>query len=68
MQSRVLSDPEFDPDEGVYFGLVGAGECDVPDDEGAVRLRLGGVFEPTRALARSVAVGRFRDHLRSASW
>jgi proteasome accessory factor A len=68
MQSLDLSYHDLDRDEGLYYGLVAVGECDPPDAEEILDSCLKGVAEPTRALARSVAVGRLKDHLVTASW
>lgn len=68
MQSLDLAYHDLDPEEGLYYGLVAAGECDAPDSETEVAKRETQVFEPTRAMARSVAVSRLGRSLVTASW
>lgn len=68
MQSLDLAYHDLDPDEGLFYGLVAAGECDGLDAEDEITRRETQVFEPTRALARSAAVTRLGAKLITASW
>ena len=68
MQALDLSYHLLDPDEGLYFGLLEAGEVAAQPTDEEIAARLATVFEPTRALARSVAISRFPDQVVTASW
>lgn len=65
LQSVDLSYHDVDPETGLYFALADAGETEpLPETADA----LDQVSEPTRARARGLAVARFAEHLKTASW
>lgn len=69
--SLVSFDLEYhnvDPEEGLHAALVQMGEVEPDPEPEALLARLEGVREPTRALARGLAVHRFRDQIETASW
>jgi proteasome accessory factor A len=68
LKSFDLEYSNVDPNEGLYWALIEAGIAEAPPANDEVIERLVDVFEPTRALARGVAVRNFRDRLIGASW
>ena len=66
-RSLDLSYHDLDPNE-LYEGVVAAGYILGEPDPADVTLRLTHICEPTRALARSVAVTRFAAQLTGVSW
>lgn len=65
LRSVDLSYHDVDPETGLYFALVDAGEAEsLP----AIGNALEQVSEPTRARARGLAVARFAEQLKTASW
>jgi hypothetical protein len=68
LRSFDLEYHNIDPDEGLYFALADSDEVEALPDEEEVRARLKTNFEPTRALARGLAVSKFREQLVTASW
>lgn len=59
---------DLDRNDGMYFGLLDAGEVVRRPEIECIEKRLHHVFEDTRARARSVAVRRFSKQLESLSW
>lgn len=55
----------IDPEESLFDALIEAGMIDEQQD---FQNRLHEPKEPTRALARSIAVARFGEHLSNACW
>jgi hypothetical protein len=62
MQSLDLEYHRIDGDGGLYHALVVQGQVDAPPNAGI------NFEEDTRARARAIAVTRFRDQLKTASW
>lgn len=57
-----------DREEGLYWALEESGAVEPAPPEEELETRLTQVFEPTRALARGIAVSKFSDRLLGASW
>jgi hypothetical protein len=57
-----------DPDESLHAALQELGSVETNPPEKELVPRLSDVFEPTRALARGVAVSNFKNYLRAVSW
>jgi Pup amidohydrolase len=57
-----------DPAEGLYAALAEMGSVEPLPYEEDLLDRLSGNFEPTRALARGLAVSKFSDRLLGVSW
>lgn len=57
-----------DREEGLYWALEDGGAVEPAPSEQDLEARLTQVFEPTRALARGLAVSKFSDRLLGASW
>lgn len=68
LKSFDLEYTNVDPEESLYWALVDNEAVEAPPSGEEVRARLGKVFEPTRALARAIAVSKFSDRLMGASW
>ncbi|MCH7944815.1 MAG: proteasome accessory factor PafA2 family protein [Armatimonadetes bacterium] len=68
MQSLDLEYHRIDGGEGLFPALLAAGAVDPGPDEADVALRQERVFEPTRAFARSVAVRKFKERIKTLSW
>ncbi len=60
IQSLDLAYHWLDEDQSLYYGLLDAGEVDNPPDKVEP--------EPTRAVARALAVQRFKEDLVTGSW
>jgi proteasome accessory factor A len=57
-----------DPEEGLHAALVQMGEVEPDPDEADLLACLDGVVEPTRALARGLAVRKFSKQIVTAAW
>jgi len=57
-----------DPEEGLFGALLSMDEVEPESSPAEIASRRTGVFEPTRARARSIAVTRFRDAIETVSW
>ena len=68
LQAFDLEYHNIDPDEGLYHALVSMGEVEDPVAPDEIGSRLEGCREPTRALARGLAVARFGTALKAACW
>ncbi len=68
LKSFDLEYSNVDPDEGLFWALAQSGEVAETISETDVLERLTGVFEPTRAFARGLAVSKFKDRMIGASW
>jgi proteasome accessory factor A len=68
LRSFDLEYHNVDPEEGLFHALVESGAVDQPPSHEEMESRLAGVFEPTRALARGLAVSKFSDRLLGACW
>ncbi|MFQ3677492.1 MAG: proteasome accessory factor PafA2 family protein [Fimbriimonadaceae bacterium] len=68
LQSFDLAYHNVDSEEGLYFALADTGEVEERPPADVVEPRLRTVFEPTRAMARGVAVRKFGKHLKTAGW
>lgn len=67
-QSLDLAYSNLDQEEGLFWALTSMGAVEDQPTQEEVNLRMSEVCEPTRALARSVAVRRFREKIRRISW
>ena len=68
LKSFDLEYSNIDREESLYWALVESGSIDAPFSDEDVLGRLERVFEPTRALARGLAVSKFSDRLLGISW
>ena len=68
LQALDLEYHRIDKGEGLFPALVAAGAVEAGPDEAEVALRQERTFEPTRALARSVAVRKFKGRIKTLSW
>lgn len=68
LQALDLEYHRIDSGEGLFPALVAGGVVEAGPDEAEVALRQKRVFEPTRALARSVAVRKFKERIKTLSW
>lgn len=59
---------DLDSEDGLYFALEQMGRVEPRPLEDLVLPRVDRSFEPTRALARGTAAGRFPDHIKAVSW
>ncbi len=68
LQSLDLEYHRIDGEGGLHVSLVQSDEVDPEPKPQEVERRTGTIEEPTRALARSVAVTKFSDRLSGANW
>jgi proteasome accessory factor A len=68
MQALDLEYHRIDDRQGLAFALQEMGALDPDPDASLVAERSTRVFEDTRARARSIAVGKFRERLLAVSW
>lgn len=68
LRSFDLEYTNVDRDEGLYWALEQQGDVEPAPPEEELEKRLEAVFEPTRALARGLAVSKFSDRLLGACW
>jgi proteasome accessory factor A len=68
LRSYDLEYHNIDPDEGLYWALESMGEVEAAPSLPALAEYLSGVNDPTRAVARGIAVSKFLPHVRSICW
>lgn len=68
MRSLDLEYHRLDDRSGLYYALVEQGQSDPEPSQEQIQSRLSRVHEPTRAMARSLAVTKFKSKLVSANW
>jgi Pup amidohydrolase len=68
LRSFDLEYHRVDPDESLYPALEAEGRVEPGPEISDLLSRLEGHGEPTRARARGLAVGRFRDHVATGCW
>ena len=68
LRSFDLEYTNVDREESLYWALVANGTVEQPFEDSDLEARLDKVFEPTRALARGLAVSKFSDRLLGVSW
>lgn len=67
-QSLDLAYSDLDPEEGLFGALSEMGAIEIQPHQADVRLREVEVCEPTRALARSAAVQKFKGQIKRINW
>jgi hypothetical protein len=68
LRSFDLEYSNIDPEQSLYWALAEMDAVEALPPQGELQARLKTVFEPTRALARGLAVSKFSDRLLGASW
>lgn len=68
LRSYDLEYHNADPEAGLWYALEGMGEVEPAPEPEACEARLERVMEPTRAVARGLAVWKFPSALRAACW
>lgn len=68
LQALDLEYHNVDPDQSLFGALAETGETEVLPETSELDARLGQVREPTRAIARGLAVTKFAGALRGVSW
>jgi proteasome accessory factor A len=68
LQSLDLEYHRLDGEGGLFHALLESGALDPEPDAATVEARLVAPAEPTRALARSIALRRFPQQVAAASW
>jgi hypothetical protein len=68
LRSIDLEYSNIDPEQGLFEALAQMGSVEAQPCDAELEARLQKVFEPTRALARGIAVSKFNDRLMGACW